>query len=97
MAPRRWHTAALLGDTAGIDAALANDSVLTVGPIWLFLYAMAEPLMMRGISETFSRAYARAATESEREELAAFWHEFEVVRGHPLRGPAIDFRRPRAG
>ncbi len=46
---------------------------------------------MRGISETFSRAYTRAASESEREELAGFWHEFEVVRGHPLRGPAIDF------
>ena len=47
VAARRWHTAALLGDTAGIDAALANDSVLTVGPIYLFLYAMAEPLSMR--------------------------------------------------
>ena len=72
VAARRWHTAALLGDTAGIDAALANDSVLTVGPIWLFLYAMAEPLAMRGVSETFSRAYTRAASESEREELASF-------------------------
>jgi serine/threonine-protein kinase len=94
VAARRWHTAALLGDTAGIDAALANDSVLTVGPIWLFLYAMAEPLVMRGTSETFSRAYTRAATESEREQFALFWHQFEVVRGHPLRGPAIDFSDP---
>jgi serine/threonine-protein kinase len=94
VAARRWHTAALLGDTAGIDAALANDSVLVVGPLYFFLYAMAEPLVMRGASAAFSRAYSRAATENERNVFANFWHEFEVARGHPLRGPAIELDDP---
>jgi tetratricopeptide (TPR) repeat protein len=87
-AGRRWHVAALLGDTAAIDAALADDSIVNPGPYYVAMFALSTPLSLRGTEGVFARAHAQVPTESDRDAITDVWRAYELIRGWPSRAPS---------
>ena len=93
-ASRRWHVAALLGDSTEVDAALASDSMATGfgGSYAVSIFALSTPLSLRGTESVFPRTNAQTSTQSDRDAVTDAWRVYNLIRGWPGRGPP--FRGP---
>ncbi len=84
---RRWHVAAVLGDTVEILKALVGDSILVYGPRYVVYFALDLPLDLRGTEAIYPRAHAGSSTARERASFEALWSQYELMRGRPGRAP----------
>jgi serine/threonine-protein kinase len=86
---RSWHVATFLGDTARVRRTLASDSILAFAPTFIVIYALDNPLDLRGTEEIYPRAHAQRATADERHDVEHVWYDYELIRGRPGRAPQV--------
>jgi len=88
----RWFVASLLGDTAGARRALATDSILYGGPWWVVISGLDLAVDLSGTESLFQREQAKSVTAEDRTAIETVWHQYELIRGQPSRGPALPSR-----